>query len=397
MILDLGANINDKDKFGRIPLVFAARGGDWEIIQLLVNLGSLKNLQKRDLLNLIRLVDGYEHQKAYRLLLDAIIEQRYPDCLPEALHEAVRKGCNELVVKLLDKGADVDMICSGRTALQVAVSSNNLNLVELLLARGANIQELDNMRRNVLHLAVANRNVDIICVLLKNGAKDLINRRDANQRNVIHMCVEKQDPYLMDFLMGNGGSMNVENVFGQTPLEIAVQKGYTDVSKMIIKRLVRRRNSDLSSPSNQARRVAIINSVPLLSNYFDDCNQEFVRIKETAISNSTVLYADILKMYGNINDLNKLAGYAANENILSEMQTVETKFPIFGAVILSKFKYGKARKVLLDQGKSNIRLLLSRLSCNYQMLPDTCVYEILGYLSNEDLRNASKVCETLNN
>ena len=60
------------------------------------------------------------------------------------LHQAIRDGHTEKAIKLINKGADIEAIdCNKDTPLGLAISMKNIEIVEFLLCKGANINASD--------------------------------------------------------------------------------------------------------------------------------------------------------------------------------------------------------------------------------------------------------------
>lgn len=89
----------------------------------------------------------------------------------------------------------------GDTVLHYACLWGDARAVRLLLASGSDVNSLGDMERSPLHVAVSNRFCDIVEILLSHGAHT--NKKDS---------------------------------FGDTPLELADQMGYQDVSSLLGKR-----------------------------------------------------------------------------------------------------------------------------------------------------------------
>jgi ankyrin repeat protein len=91
-----------------------------------------------------------------------------------ALHDAVKKGDLAAVDKLLeDEDADVDELDSaGTTALYHACKSNRMDIVELLIERGAEMDEDWDCgsRKAPLYAAAKEGHTDLVAFLLKHGA-----------------------------------------------------------------------------------------------------------------------------------------------------------------------------------------------------------------------------------
>jgi hypothetical protein len=77
-------------------------------------------------------------------LYAALVVANQPSQDPEALFEAARTGDRARVVQLLDGGADVNAATRyGVTALGFAASMGHLEIVKLLVERGANVNVAD--------------------------------------------------------------------------------------------------------------------------------------------------------------------------------------------------------------------------------------------------------------
>lgn len=93
-----------------------------------------------------------------------------------ALHLAAFWGSREIVLLLLGNGAIIDLPSKskasfGNSALQAAIAMQQLEIVELLLLRGANpnfLQKPSNI--TPLHIAASRDNEKIISLLLEKGA-----------------------------------------------------------------------------------------------------------------------------------------------------------------------------------------------------------------------------------
>lgn len=83
--------------------------------------------------------------------------------------------CNCLSCRLLDEGASVNATCrpSRTTALQLATLRANVNIVQLLLNRGANVKRRDRSGRQAIHFAAA-AGYDVILGLLLETDKSLV-------------------------------------------------------------------------------------------------------------------------------------------------------------------------------------------------------------------------------
>lgn len=89
-----------------------------------------------------------------------------------ALHVAVNTECHEAVKLLLERGADIDAvdIKSGRSPLIHAVENNSLNMVQLLLQHGANVNAQMCSGNSALHSASGRGLLPLVRTLVRSGA-----------------------------------------------------------------------------------------------------------------------------------------------------------------------------------------------------------------------------------
>jgi hypothetical protein len=99
---------------------------------------------------------------------------------PQSLHSAIAKGDNAAALKLIEGGADVEAKdpATGASALHYAVMKDNIALVGLLLARGADVNSRTKSGTTPLHTAVLYGRVEIAELLITKGAD--INARSAS-------------------------------------------------------------------------------------------------------------------------------------------------------------------------------------------------------------------------
>jgi ankyrin repeat protein len=92
-----------------------------------------------------------------RLLLTIIATLVFVGCTPD-LHKAVREGDADKVKKLLDAGADVNVRESSKDRLQYtplhwAANNGDLEIAEILISRGADLDAEDPTYSTPLYLA----------------------------------------------------------------------------------------------------------------------------------------------------------------------------------------------------------------------------------------------------
>lgn len=210
VLLASGAIATEADTEGATPLLFAARGGSVETIQVLLTAGA--SIQTKDKLGVTALM--------------------------YALREPYTGGRNvpQTVKFLLTAGAKInDVDASGRSALMYAASSD-LELVNLLIANGANVNLIDVEGQTALLIAVKRQSPEIVKTLLDAGAASTINTKDKHGRTALLYAVDYFREDIALALITAGANVNDVNENNQTPLIVAVLRGFPNVVKLLLER-----------------------------------------------------------------------------------------------------------------------------------------------------------------
>ena len=176
--INAGVKVDEVDKYGRTPLMFAAENNENpEIITVLLNAGA--NLYDRDKFDktvLMNAAENNENPDVIKTLLaaGAIVNAQISDTYMTALMFAAGKNENPDVIKtLLAAGANLnDRNGYGLTALILAGSNENPDVIKTLLAAGANLNDRDIKygMTALMHAAEYNKNPNVITTLLNVGA-----------------------------------------------------------------------------------------------------------------------------------------------------------------------------------------------------------------------------------
>src|SRR5688572_7972638 len=97
---------------------------------------------------------------------------------------AVFSGDEKAVRRLLDEGANPNLVFADTTPLQLAAEKGRAQLAELLIARGAKIDARDVGGDSPLAWAAANGHDDVVRLLVDKGAD--VNSRSAKSMTPLH-------------------------------------------------------------------------------------------------------------------------------------------------------------------------------------------------------------------
>jgi ankyrin repeat protein len=202
-ILELGADINVKDKDGETPLYGASFYGRTEIVSLLLQKGADINVKDKD---------G-----------------------ETPLYGASQDGNKEIVSMLLQKGADTDIADkNSRTPLYWASSRGHKEIVSMLLQKGADTDIADKNSRTPLYWASFYGRTEIVSMLLQNGAD--INVKDKDGQTPLYQASLDGNKEIVSMLLQKGADPNIANKNGQTPLYRASSSGHKEIVSMLLQK-----------------------------------------------------------------------------------------------------------------------------------------------------------------
>ncbi|XP_008549392.1 putative ankyrin repeat protein RF_0381 [Microplitis demolitor] len=156
-------------------------------------------------------------------------------CFEPALHLAIRLDSYELVRKLVEAGADVNVKQKFTdklfryTTIYPAVSEEIKKVIELLLEDKNN----DNISlgEKGFFIAMGNENFNPYDRVLDSGVDNL---PVGDVVSPLHLAIQQNNYQIIEYLIANGADVDA-NCNGATPLYVAVDKKYKDVIKLLIK------------------------------------------------------------------------------------------------------------------------------------------------------------------
>ena len=229
-MLAAGEDPNPPDyEDGYAPLQFAAGDGNVEMTRLLLEAGAKTEYRDHNKDRAMIWAARWGHAATVKLLLEAGSPPD-ADLDPHGVTpvmEAARYAHNDVIRLLLDAGADIARRDDTQeTALHVAALTDDLELIEMLLAAGADPNAREEIfNETPLHVAALWSEPASIAALAEGGADVEAQARDAetplfiaaksgNGRNVVAMLAAGADP-------------DARNAAGETPILAAIAQ-FTD-------------------------------------------------------------------------------------------------------------------------------------------------------------------------
>lgn len=110
----------------------------------------------------------------------------------------------------------------GCTALHSAACEGNLEIANILILNGANIEAKDNLDRRPLHLATIRNHILMVKFLLEKGA--YVNAQDKNEESPLHIACSKGFQNLLKCLLSFSPDLDVENAQGKKAIDLTKSK-----------------------------------------------------------------------------------------------------------------------------------------------------------------------------
>ena len=187
-LIEAGARVNSllhRDKY-RAPLVTAVLLGSFELVDLYIR---------------------------HNVDVNATVYYAYNSkTTTTALSLAAKKGYSDIVRRLLNAGADLNPFGPTifRTPLAGAIESENVELVELLISRGANVDDI--------------------------SALDVV---EGGTTSPLCIAAAQTSLYMVQILLDAGGhvytSKRIKTRTASTPIQIAAKKGHLDILLLLLK------------------------------------------------------------------------------------------------------------------------------------------------------------------
>ncbi|KAJ6586047.1 ankyrin repeat-containing domain protein [Mycena capillaripes] len=254
LFLENGADANARDTHGNTALQYAATKGDTNVVQLLLDNGANVQASGGSFGKPLYEASKNGHKEVVRLLLENgtevnVLNNGYPTALDgaseggneevggefwgTALQAASAFGHREIVQKLLANGADINALggtCG--TALYAASTNGHKEVIRLLLENGADVNVGSNDYATALHGAAEHGNEEVVRMLVTNGAN--VNAQDQLGGTALQSASAFGHREIVQELLLNGADVNALGGEHRTALYAASRKGHTEVVRLLI-------------------------------------------------------------------------------------------------------------------------------------------------------------------
>lgn len=202
LLLDANSSdINNKDVDGWTALMFASRYGHKDIVELLLERGTVIDEKNNRGSTPLMIASAYGHKDVVKLLL-------------------------------YNKAAVDERNSGGSTALMYASMNGHKNIVKLLLYNKAGVDKKNYGGSASIMLAADNGHKDIVELLLCNKAA--LDEKNSAGSTPLMLASGKGHAAVVELLLAKGAGFDKKNIEGMTPLMIASVNGHKDIVELLL-------------------------------------------------------------------------------------------------------------------------------------------------------------------
>ena len=225
----------------------AAASGDLDLIRLLLERGTNANSCGHYYGCALQAAARFGHLKCVQFLLDTNANVNLIAGSHGTPLQAVIIGKDqEVVAELIAHGADPNNVGDGTPALHLAVQAGDLDLIDLLLLSGADIDMGNSKHSPAFVTACFNGALGIVELLLTRGAN--VNIRGITQRDYsdywviesskaspLHAACHQGYFEIAQALLGHGADVNSLARDDRSPLGLAALGGHMDIIELLFR------------------------------------------------------------------------------------------------------------------------------------------------------------------
>lgn len=229
--LDRGINPDITKNSGMTPLFYAIEHNQIEIVQLLLDYGANINADVNGklllpeysfnplLYSLIR-----ERQEITELLIDRGAER--------GIHYFCAMGDRSIVANYLINTPElINSKRNGLGLLHFAVFSKNLELIDLLLEYGSNVNDFSKRSGTPLHQAIVRQDLDLLKHLIALGANLEI---PYGKSTPLTIAVSTNNKLIVELLIASKSNLNPTGFDISYPLLAAVERGHLEIASILL-------------------------------------------------------------------------------------------------------------------------------------------------------------------
>lgn len=235
VLLNAGADINARNDDGYTALMITAKGGSADAVPRLIKMGADIHIHTNDLYeSALMLAAGKGRINIMQTLIDAgAISDGEKESTWAAFAAAVISNRVEATKLIIEAGAGLDLPFYGWTTLATAALEGSADVMELLIAGGAEVNcQIDEYYRcTALMMASQKGFCDVMEILITAGAD--INLQDKNGITALMYAADCGQYDAVKMLLDAGADASIRDNNGMTAHALADKGDHTAVAELL--------------------------------------------------------------------------------------------------------------------------------------------------------------------
>ncbi|KAB0794753.1 hypothetical protein PPYR_11592 [Photinus pyralis] len=264
LLLDLNAKVHTVPQTEEGSCLHAAcKYASCEIVSRILQTGcDVNQLSASGLIPFMEAVDNNKREVALMLIESAVDVNLLTES--GCLFSAVNSQYLDIINLLLDKGAPIDHMDGSYTALKNAIRSKKRGSAKLLLSRGADVHIGNEWTSYPLHLAAQNEMDDVVSFILDEGFD--INKKTNCHSNPLFAAATNKNFSTVNLLLARGTSIDTFSNDFTSLLGVAARNGWEELVGQLIASGadIHHQNDDWFTPLDLAMLHRHVNVVKLL-------------------------------------------------------------------------------------------------------------------------------------
>ena len=266
----LSIEVDSLDEERHTPLSRAAWQGHTEIVSLLLSAGANPDHSYRDDLTPLYLAVESGHYETTKELLKSGTTLREATDKESLIMIASRKAYQPIALELIKYEAQLDTVYKGKTVLMWAAQNGMDELLTQIIKSKIDLNRKDPAGRTALSLAILSQQENAVKLLVNAGANCTL--QDHAGTHPLERAAQLGNLTIVNSLLQNLSHVNEANAQKNTPLILAAQRGYTDIMEALIKKGadIKHRNKTSHTAIMLASKNGHLSAVKLLLKYGAD-------------------------------------------------------------------------------------------------------------------------------
>lgn len=240
LLIESGTDIHFRTSTGLTALHVAAEMMDVEKVELLIRHGINVDVRSLKGNTPLHIATGKTSTLDYQIETYGEKDITLSPEEKEELEQYLKSAQMEIVSILLAKGANPNAANKGKaTPLHSAASYGRAQVVRKLIAHNADVNHLDEHGLTPLDWAISANNLETVQVLLANGAS--IKKATTPYSSPLHVAVAKGDLELTKVLIEHGAKINHPIMIAAdkrnfTPIHLAANNNFPEIVDLLIQK-----------------------------------------------------------------------------------------------------------------------------------------------------------------